>query len=182
MNNSYADKHWKVVESTKDDGTVDDLNLIHWDFRFSNICNQSCRTCGIEFSSQWHGDYIKLWNLGPDKQPEKIKKIWRDVDAFEQDFEELFDKVEYIHFAGGEPLITDEHYKVLERLIDRGRTDITIRYSTNFNQLQYKKYDVVEMWKHFKHIQLIASLDDCGDRYNYIRNGGGWKEVVENFK
>jgi len=181
MNNTYANKHWKTVESTQEDGTVEDVNLIHWDFRFSNICNQSCRTCGIEFSSQWHGDFIKLWNLDKDNQPEKIKKIWSDVDAFEQDFDELFDKVEYIHFAGGEPLITDEHYKVLERLIEKGRTDITIRYSTNFNQLQYKKYNVVEMWKNFKHIQLIASLDDCGDRYNYIRNGGTWEKVVENF-
>ena len=94
----------------------------------------------------------------------------------------MFDKVEYIHFAGGEPLITDEHYKVLEKLIERGRTDITIRYSTNFNQLKYKKYDVIEMWKHFKHIQLMTSLDDYGDRYNYIRNGGEWNNVIENYK
>jgi|TARA_R110002033_G_scaffold110800_2_gene156517 organic radical activating enzyme len=182
MNDSYADTHWDKVESTKEDGTVDDLNLVHWDFRFSNICNQSCRSCGIEFSSQWHGDFIKLWDIPKDQQPAKIKKIWRDVDAFEDDFEELFDKVEYIHFAGGEPLITDEHYKVLEKLIERGRTDITIRYSTNFNQLKYKKYDVIEMWKHFKHIQLITSLDDYGDRYNYIRNGGEWNNVIENYK
>lgn len=183
MNSSYADNHWDTVESTRDDGTVNDLNLVHWDFRFSNICNQSCRSCGIEFSSQWHGDFIKLWDItDKDKQPEKIKKIWRSVDAFEKDFEELFDKVEYIHFAGGEPLITDEHYRVLEKLIEKGRTNITIRYSTNFNQLKYKKYDVVEMWKNFKNIQLIASLDDCGERYNYLRNGGNWDKVVENYR
>ena len=181
MNDSYADKHWNVVESTTDDGTVDELNLVHWDFRFSNICNQRCRTCGIEFSTQWHEDYIKLWEVDRQDAPPKVKKIWKTVDAFENDFETLFDKVEYIHFAGGEPLITDEHYRVLERLIDAGKTDVRIRYSTNFNVLKYKKYDLLEMWRHFDHIELIASLDDCGDRYNYLRKGGDWNTVVQNF-
>jgi len=181
MNDSYADKHWNVVESTTDDGTVDELNLVHWDFRFSNICNQRCRTCGIEFSTQWHDDYIKLWEIDKEDAPPKVKKIWKTVDAFENDFETLFDKVEYIHFAGGEPLITDEHYRVLERLIAAGKTNVRIRYSTNFNVLKYKKYDLLEMWSHFDHIELIASLDDCGERYNYLRKGGDWDTVVQNF-
>jgi len=181
MNDSYADKHWNVVESTTEDGTVDELNLVHWDFRFSNICNQRCRTCGIEFSTQWHDDYIKLWDVSEENAPPKVKKIWNTVDAFEQDFEALFDKVEYIHFAGGEPLITDEHYRVLERLIAEGRTDVRIRYSTNFGVLKYKKYDILEMWSHFDHIELMASIDDCEERYNYLRKGGDWNKVVENF-
>ena len=181
MNDSYASKHKEIVESTKDDGTVDELNLVHWDFRFSNICNQRCRTCGIEFSTQWHDDYIKLWDIDSDKAPPKVKKIWNTVEAFEEDFENLFDKVEYIHFAGGEPLITDEHYRVLERLIKENRRNIKIRYSTNFGVLKYKKHDLLEMWKHFDSIELMASIDDCGDRYNYLRKGGDWNQVVENF-
>lgn len=181
MNDSYAKNHWDTVESTTEDGTVDELNLVHWDFRFSNICNQSCRTCGIEFSTQWHGDYIKLWSINKENAPPKVKKIWNTVEAFEEDFETLFDKVEYIHFAGGEPLITDEHYRVLERLIKEGRTDVRIRYSTNFSSLKYKQYDIIELWKHFDHIELMASIDDCGDRYNYIRKGGKWEETVANF-
>lgn len=181
MNDSYSDKHWNVVESTKEDGTVEDLNLVHWDFRFSNICNQRCRTCGIEFSTQWHDDYIKLWEVSAENAPPKVKKIWSTVDAFEKDFETLFDKVEYIHFAGGEPLITDEHYRVLERLIAEGRTDVRIRYSTNFGVLKYKKYDILEMWSHFDHIELMASIDDCGERYNYLRKGGDWNKIVYNF-
>ena len=182
MNDSYADKHWNVVDSTQEDGTVEELNLVHWDFRFSNICNQKCRTFGIEFSTQWHDDYIKMWELSADNAPPKVKKIWKTVDAFEQDFETLFDKVEYIHFAGGEPLITDEHYRVLERLIRAGKTDVRIRYSTNFNTLKYKKYDLVDMWSHFKQIELMASIDDIGERYNYMRKGGDWDTVVANFQ
>jgi organic radical activating enzyme len=181
MNERYAEKHWDIVESTQQDGTVEELNLIHWDFRFSNICNQKCRTCGIEFSTQWHDDYIKMWELTSENAPPKVKKIWKTVDAFEQDFETLFDKVEYIHFAGGEPLITDEHYRVLERLIAAGKTDVRIRYSTNFNTLKYKKYDLVDMWSHFNQIELMASIDDIEDRYNYMRKGGDWNTVVDNF-
>ena len=182
MNDSYSEKHRNVVESTQPDGTVDNLNLIHWDFRFSNICNQRCRTCGIEFSSQWHDDYIKLWDVPKENQPPKIKKIWNNLESFEKDFEGLFDIVEYIHFAGGEPLITDEHYKVLEKLIEKKQFNVKIRYSTNFTSLKYKTYDLVDMWKNFKNIELMASLDDFGDRYNYIRKGGDWDKVVENFQ
>jgi len=181
MNKQYGKNHWDKVASTKTDGSVDELNLVHWDFRFSNICNQKCRTCGIEFSTQWHDDFIKLWQVDSNNAPPKVKKIWKTVDAFEQDFETLFDKVEYIHFAGGEPLITDEHYRVLERLIQAKKFDVKIRYSTNFNALKYKKYDIVEMWKHFNNIELMASLDDFGPRYNYLRKGGNWDKVVENF-
>jgi hypothetical protein len=182
MNQTYGPNHIDKVESTAPDGTFEDLNLVHWDFRFSNICNQSCRSCGIEFSTQWHKDHIKLYEISKENAPPKYKKIWDSVDAFEKDFETLFDKVEYIHFAGGEPLITDEHYRVLQKLIDLGKTDITIRYSTNFGELRYKDHDVIDYWKHFKNIQVIASLDDCGDRYNYIRKGGDWDLVVDNFK
>lgn len=181
MNDSYADKHWDVVESTQPDGTVDKLNLIHWDFRFSNICNQSCRTCGIEFSTQWHSDWIKLWDVPKDKQPPKVKKIWNDLDSFEKDFEDLFDKVEYIHFAGGEPLITDEHYKVMDKLIEKKQFDVHIRYSTNFSSLKYKQYDLVELWQNFNRIELMASLDDFGPRYEYMRKGSDWDKIVENF-
>jgi organic radical activating enzyme len=182
MNDSYSQKYQTLVESTSSDGTVDKMNLVHWDFRFSNICNQRCRTCGIEFSSQWHDDYIKLWDVPKDRQPPKIKKIWNNLESFEKDFEELFDIVEYIHFAGGEPLITDEHYRVLEKLIEKKKFDVKIRYSTNFTSLKYKNYDLVEMWKHFNKIELLASLDDYGDRYNYMRKGGDWNKVIENFQ
>ena len=181
MNDSYADKHWDVVESTQADGTVEELNLIHWDFRFSNICNQRCRTCGIEFSTQWHGDWIKLWDVPKDKQPPKVKQIWNDLDSFEKDFEDLFDKVEYIHFAGGEPLITDEHYRVMDKLIEKEQFDVHIRYSTNFSSLKYKQYDLVELWQNFNRIELMASLDDFGPRYDYMRKGSDWNKIVENF-
>lgn len=182
MNNAYLENHWDKVESTQDDGTVEDLNMIHWDFRFSNICNQKCRTCGIEFSTPWFDDFVKLWDVPKEERPARIKRIWNNEEEFEKDFDNLFSKVEYIHFAGGEPLITDEHYKVLERLIQQGVTDVRIRYSTNFNVLDFKNYHVLDMWEHFSNIDLIASIDDIGHRYNYLRKGGDWDKVVENFK
>jgi hypothetical protein len=182
MNQYYADNHWNVVKSTKYDGTVKELNLVHWDFRFSNICNQSCRTCGIEFSTQWHDDYIKIWNISKENAPPKVKKIWTNLEDFSKEFETLFDKVEYIHFAGGEPLITDEHYRILEKLIEKKRTNVKLRYSTNFSGLKYKDYDVVDMWKHFDNIELVASLDDYGSRYEYLRKGGEWNKILTNYK
>ncbi len=182
MNNRYLDDHWNQVESTEADGTVPELNLIHWDFRFSNICTQSCRTCGPGFSSKWANDNNTLYDIPTKDQAPKVQKIYDDLDTFEREFDELFKKVEYIHFAGGEPLVHDEHYMILEKLIELTRTDIKIRYSTNFNTLIYKRYDVLELWKNFSNIEVIASIDDICDRYDFLRNGGNWGTVVNNVK
>jgi len=182
MNQTYFEDHFDIVDVTNTDGSVDELNIIHWDFRFSNVCNQSCRTCGPGFSIKWYNDNAKLYNIPKEERGQKFLKIWDDEKQFVNEFGELFDKVEYIHFAGGEPLITDEHYIALEKLIENNRTDIRIRYSTNFNTLIYKKWDVLEMWKNFSNIELYASIDDVGYRYDYIRNGGLWNKIIKNFK
>lgn len=86
-----------------------------------------------------------------------------------------------IYFAGGEPLIQKEHYEVLLRLLELGRTDVTIRYNTNFSQLKLKNYEnVLEYWKQFKNIEIGASIDGSYERAEYWRHGTKWDQIVEN--
>ena len=40
------DRHAHLPAKTNPDGSVDDLSIVYWDFRFSNICNMRCRSCG----------------------------------------------------------------------------------------------------------------------------------------
>jgi sulfatase maturation enzyme AslB (radical SAM superfamily) len=88
--------------------------------------------------------------------------------------------LEQVYFAGGEPLIMKEHYFMLEKLIELGKTDVRIQYNTNFSELHYKDKDVFEYWKHFKNVSVGASLDASGARAELMRRGTDWQQAVSN--
>lgn len=177
MNRDYA-HHIDRCANTHSDGSVDEIHMAYMDIRFSNICNMRCRTCGPELSSQWVDDAVKMGRYRVD-QP-KILKIKPTLVEFWADVEPWLDTVERIYFAGGEPLIMDEHYKILEHLIAIGKTDIFIAYNTNFSKLTYKRNDVIELWQQFKHINVGASLDAMGSRAEYMRKGTVWADIERN--
>jgi sulfatase maturation enzyme AslB (radical SAM superfamily) len=90
--------------------------------------------------------------------------------------------VDLAYFVGGESLITDEHYVILEEMIRRGRTDITLRYNTNASHVSHKRHDILALWKHFRKIELSCSIDHYGDRAEWLRHGTDWAQVEKNLK
>jgi MoaA/NifB/PqqE/SkfB family radical SAM enzyme len=91
--------------------------------------------------------------------------------------------MEKAYFAGGEPLITEEHYILLEEMIKQGRTDIKLSYNTNLSNLKFKDKDLLALWKNFDNpIYISASIDHYGERAEYIRSGTDWGKVEANFK
>ena len=179
---NYSKEHFakhfdEIVPTTKEDGTVDDFKMRYFDIRFSNICNFKCRTCGSEFSSQWGAEMRK--------HHDKNHPIIIHADEKGNLLQEVLDQVEHIdlaYFAGGEPLITDEHYVILEEMIRKGRTDITLRYNTNASNIKYKDYDLLDLWKHFKKVELSCSLDHYGARAEWLRHGTDWEKVENNLQ
>jgi len=157
------------------DYSIDKLDIRYLDIRFNNKCNLKCRTCGPGFSSSWYNDYVELNPKFP-----VIKKLSSNVRV--EDITDILDTVTDIYFAGGEPLVTDEHYEVLDYLIKNNRTDVIISYNTNFSKLTYKNYNVLDYWSKFKKINVAASLDGSYARGEYIRKNLIWKTVVKNRK
>ena len=102
-----------------------------------------------------------------------------ETDMWEQ-LEPHLDYVEHIYFAGGEPLLMEEHYRILEELLQRGRTDVRLTYNTNFTHTDLKGRSVFEYWKQFKSVAVGASLDDSGSRGEYIRKGSEWSTLEQN--
>jgi len=178
----YSKEHFgryfdEIVPKTLSDGTVNDFKMRYFDVRFSNICNFKCRTCGAEFSSQWAKEMRE--NHDP-KHPIVIH-----ADPKGKLLNEVLTHVEHIdwaYFAGGEPLITDEHYTILEEMIRKKRTDIVLRYNTNASNIKYKNHDVLKLWKHFKRIELSCSIDHFGERAEWLRKGTDWGVVENNLK
>lgn len=178
---TYSIEHFgkyfdESMAMTHTDGTVDEFNMRYFDIRFSNICNFKCRTCGAEFSSQWAIEDKKTY------KPDGPIIIHVDDDRGTV-LEEVLTQVENIdlaYFAGGEPLITPEHYVILEELIRHGRTDTVLRYNTNASNLKYKDYDVLELWKHFDRVEVSCSIDSWGERAEVLRHGTDWGKVESN--
>jgi hypothetical protein len=73
-----------------------------------------------------------------------------------------------------------EHYYLLEKLIEAGKTDVRIQYNTNFSELAFKDKHVFEYWRHFKNVSVGASLDASGARAELMRKGTDWTQAVDN--
>ena len=197
VNKTFPHHYHKLLD-TKEDGSVENMDLVYWDFRFSNVCNFKCRSCGPQLSTGWYQDAKEQNRMDKiargDKKPrpgeteitgilpvglpepgdKRLIKLWAELEPH-------FDTVEEIYFAGGEPLLMEEHYRILNRLIEMGRAEeVTIKYNTNFSNMSYKKTNVLDLWPHFKSVEVGASMDAYGERAEYIRSGTVWNDIVTN--
>jgi MoaA/NifB/PqqE/SkfB family radical SAM enzyme len=166
-----------MIDNTQADGTADFV-IKYWDIRFSNLCNFSCRSCGTWFSSNWYEDHKKLTGKPPEHA--KIMRVGRTADDIWNQMLEQFDHVEQFYFAGGEPLIMEEHYKILKELDRRKMYHVRLVYNTNFSKLTFKDMDVLKLWNKFDSVSVGASLDAMGPRAEYMRKGTVWTDVETN--
>ncbi len=182
-NNRNFGHYITEVEKTNTDGSLPDFKIRYWDVRFSNLCNFSCRTCGPPFSSNWFNEHVKMFDRVPDVDGRPLARIEYaagDEDSMIAQMMPHIPYVEQVYFAGGEPLIMKEHYFMLEKLIEAGRTDIRLQYNTNFSELRFKDKHVFDYWRHFRNVSVGASLDAMGARAELMRKGTDWKQVIEN--
>ena len=175
--NKYYISHWDRVETTQDDGSVEEVNMGYMDIRVSNICNFRCRTCGPELSSAWYEDHSKLYGKPPENP--KMMNIANN-EKFWNELQPLLLTVEEACWAGGEPIITEEHYKILDFWIENKMKDVRLRYTTNFSNLYFKKKSILDYWNSFNDVRIAASLDGMGKRGELIRAGTEWDVIEDN--
>ncbi|MCO4793204.1 MAG: twitch domain-containing radical SAM protein [Bacteriovoracaceae bacterium] len=168
-----------IVEETNPDGTLNEFKLRYLDIRFSNQCNLSCRTCRPVASTGWYSD-AKF--LGMDHFGYKVQKPTKDNIILWEQIDKHLNHFEKIYFAGGEPVLQDDHYILLDKLIDQNKNDVSLFYTTNFSTLIYRNYDCVEYWNKFKSVTLGVSLDGMGAQGELIRKGLKWSDAESNLK
>lgn len=165
---------WKQYEYLQKNITPS--SPIWLDFRFGNICNFRCRTCGPMASTSWIKEAKELFN----HKDVRLLDNWTNNENLWNALEHIYPSIENVYFAGGEPLVLDGHYKMLEFLISKNKTNIEIDYNTNLSMLTYKKYDLISLWKHFKKVNLWVSCDGYGKVGEYIRKELVWEEFNSN--
>jgi radical SAM protein with 4Fe4S-binding SPASM domain len=175
--NKNFGQHIAIVDQTKSDGEFDDFKLRYYDIRFSNLCNFTCRTCGGWFSSSWYAEEEQLY--GKREYPKIMFAGRTETDMWEQ----LVPHIPYLeqaYFAGGEPMMMEEHYRILKELVKREMFDVKLIYNTNFSRLTLKDDNVLDYWRLFNNVSIGASLDAMGPRAEYIRKGTKWDQIERN--
>jgi hypothetical protein len=181
----------EAFEKTRDDGHTE-MPPISFDYRIKNLCNFKCRMCGDQLSSSWEserramGDYDAEGNAdfwAQKKNKPAIETFQRDVAETELWEAVKNGTIEEIYWVGGEPLMWDIHWEVMEYLVEHDLAkNVWIRYNTNFSRTTYKHWDLKEMLPHFKTVQICASIDGVGKNVEYVRHGINWNSWIQNFK
>ncbi len=176
--NRDFEHHFDKVLETTPDGSLPQVNMPYMDIRFSNICNFRCRTCGPLLSTAWYPDYRTAW--GESSVPKKILTPTKASKELWQQLEPLLPHVEEIYFAGGEPLLMEEHYHILDFFLANDMQNVRIRYNTNLSHIHLKDYRILKIWNRFKRVFIGASLDAMGPQAEFIRKGTRWDLIERN--
>lgn len=186
-----------IKNITNEDGSISQLKFRGWDFKLKNKCNFKCRTC-----TPWESELIAKENKEIVDRKDHFTSVKGSFDSDEVptlentcqsvtdhfDFRQFaldqIDNLEMIEFAGGETLIMDEHYELLDILLEHNKTDIHLSYNTNMSIMKYKSYHVLDYWRKWnpQKLTVIASIDEIGTRAEYIRKGTVWSVVEKNLK
>lgn len=175
-----------ISKNTSDDGTLSEFQMKYMDLRFSNMCNMKCRSCGPGCSSLWAQEFVDERGTDIYEEYFKTRKVvinTAEEMSFMTKLKPYLKDVLEVYFAGGEIIITPEHYECLDYWIENGLTDqVELTYTTNFSSLKYKDKDLIGYWKKFPQLKIWASLDAEGDVAEAIRKGTDWERIVKNIK
>lgn len=173
-----------IVSTTAEDGSLP-VSIPYFDLRLGNLCQLKCVMCSPHDSSSW----IKDWKLQYPKYKSielkqdqgwdsKYDYTWYQKGNFLDTMKEQAQFIKELYFAGGEPLLIPEHYKILQFMVDTGNAgNCMLRYNSNGLELPEK---LLELWSHFKEVRFNFSIDAVGDKNHYIRYPSDWNTIVKN--
>jgi MoaA/NifB/PqqE/SkfB family radical SAM enzyme len=163
------------------------------ELKLNNLCNLKCRMCHPGDSTSWND-----WSDIKDFYKDEGKIIYQLVEDHDLEKKPLLDKFENntewwksleknlphfrrVEFAGGEPLMDPQHYRILDMLAPYG-DNIEIKYATNLTTLGKSNRTIWQYWPKFKSVAVNVSIDGIGTSYEYIRGNASWSELINNIK
>jgi len=182
----------EVFASTAEDGSTT-MAPVSWDYRFSNLCNFKCRTCGDMLSSSWESEqkqnHMVDWanpknNWMRDGIRAQIKHFQEN--QIEDEFAAAVERhtVEEVYWVGGEPLMYEQHWRYMKRIIELGDGEkLYARYNTNLSRIAYGGVDLYrDILQNIRDWQICASLDGTGPVGEYVRSGLSYNNFLDNFR
>lgn len=163
------------------------------ELKLNNLCNLKCRMCHPGDSTSWNDwdqveEFYKkdnniIFHLVEENNLKKKPFLdkFQDNPQWWASLEKLLPYFRRVEFAGGEPLMDPQHYRILDMLAPHGN-QIEIKYATNLSILGKSNRTIWDYWPKFKSIAVNVSIDGIGSSYEYIRGNARWSELVNNIK
>jgi hypothetical protein len=192
FNQLFGHKYEEAMAATDDTGYTT-VKPVSWDYRFSNLCNFKCRTCGDMLSSSWEVEQrtnnMVDWSNPKNNwmKPDVRKEITAFQDTqIEKEFAEAVEdhRVEEVYWVGGEPLMYEQHWRYMKRIVELGDgKNVYARYNTNLSRIEYRGINLYsDVLSHIRDWQICASLDGTGPTGEYIRTGLNYEQFLTNFR
>jgi hypothetical protein len=181
------------VYATTDEHGATTMQPVSWDYRFSNLCNFKCRTCGDMLSSSWESEQRQhnTINWHDSKNNWMLPEIRTQISAFqstqiEQEFSDAVEqhRVEEVYWVGGEPLMYEQHWRYMQRIVELGDGGrVYARYNTNLSRVNFRGCNLYsDILDHVRDWQICASIDGTGETGEYIRTGLDYNQFRTNFE
>jgi organic radical activating enzyme len=163
-------KHLDLIDS-------DQTKIVLFDIKLGNHCNLKCNICNSEYSKKWEQDELDWYGQVINRS---YGKDWLDNPQHWKDIKAQCEHLEVLYLSGGEPFLTKQNDELLEHLINIDRAkDVWIKYHTNGT---FRLTDrLINQFSKFKRIQLMYSIDDIGERFEYQRPPAKLNRVESNF-
>ena len=151
------------------------------DLKLSNLCNLKCRICTPFLSTQWMKEIIDLQvnDMGDVKTfTRNSREKFSENPSNEEILKQWAPTIDYLEFYGGEPLMQQEHDKILRIMNEHGKPEHTgLYYNTNGTICDEEFF---KLWAPFREIIINFSIDDIGSRFEFQRKNAIWNETLEN--
>lgn len=204
-----------------------DINPRYLEVNFNRACNLKCMYCSPHLSTEWensiveNGDFdIYDNNFNPTKhnnlhalqeQGLLLGKIKQNnnpyVQAFWKWWPELYKNLEVFRITGGEPLMDNNMFKVLDYIYNNPNTWLELSITSNFSPKskilidkfikKIKKLEEIQIWEDkerfnpgsgnhwyvnpaLKNFALFISVDSVNEQAEYIRDGLDFKYMESN--
>lgn len=141
--------------------------------RYGTLCNSTCLICNESRSSAWATQKIKK-NISIHPNYKFNKKL---MPSIAQVFNGIdISNINYLEFHGGEPLLNEYPWEVLS-FIGRNE-DISIKINTNGTVWP----DKVTEFCNCKHVEMMFSVDDINQRFEFLRPPAKFQTIQEHIK
>jgi len=188
----FGHKLDEVYDTTDETGATT-MRPVSWDYRFSNLCNFKCRMCGDMLSSAWESEQKthNMVNWADPKNNWQLPQVREQISQFqdtqiEAEFAEAVEqhRVEEIYWVGGEPLMYEQHWRYMQRIIELGDgPQVYARYNTNLSRVDFRGVNLYrDILDHVRDWQICASIDGTGPIGEYIRTGLDYARFRKNFE
>lgn len=152
-------------------GQAQTLPIQHYKIDTNNTCNGTCVVCDSTYSSAW-AQLQRRNGMTPDKSWSIAPR------ALEHDIDYV--TARSMGFRGGEPMLSEQVWQILERLVRAGNTHCDINFTTNGSVTLTDRQQ--RLLEEFSSVGFHFSIDGVGPVFEYVRYPLKWSDLETNLK